>query len=51
MGGRIATFQLNNLKDRKIIAWYVVAWSKDSISAVREWRDGSYRIGKNWWIR
>ena len=50
-GGKTATFPLSNLKDRKIIAWYVVAWSKEAISAVKEWHDPQYKIGKNWWIR
>ena len=50
-GSKTATFQLGNLKDRKIIAWYVVAWNKDSISAVKEWHDTSYKVGKTWWIR
>lgn len=50
-GGKVATFQLNNIKDRKVIAWYVVAWNKDSISATKEWHDTQYKVGKNWWIR
>lgn len=50
-GAKMATFSLNNIKNRKVIAWYVVAWGKDSIVAVKEWRDTSYKIGKNWWIR
>ncbi len=50
-GGKVATFQLSNLKNGRIVAWYLVAWSKDSISATKEWRDNSYRLSKTWWIR
>lgn len=52
MGGeKTATFSLSNLKKNSVIAWYVVAWNKDSISATKEWHDSSHKVGKNWWIR
>ena len=50
-GGREATFLLSGVKNGTVIAWYVVAWNKDSISAVKEWHDTSYKVSKTWWIR
>ena len=50
-GGRLARFPLNNLRNGKIIAWYLVAWGKDSIVATKEWRMPGLRIDATWWMR
>lgn len=50
-GGRVARFPLNNIRNGKIIAWYLVAWGKDSIVATKEWRMPGLRIDPTWWMR
>ncbi len=47
----VATFQLSNLNDSTVIAWYVVAWSKNAISDTKEHHEIGYTLDKNWWIQ
>lgn len=48
-GYKPVKISLKGVKEKKIIAYHLEIWGKNKMVAEKDWKDSSYKTGKDWW--